>query len=178
MKKLLSNIDLGIALFIHKNLSGAKLNWVLSRINRGELLLFILVAFIYFHKNEDFGKLFILGYAALCGFLTDRLVLLVKKNILRERPLTKILGKIDSNPDMKHSFPSAHSANSMAVLLVLVYGFGLPAYLLWFSILAGTGRLLSLHHYFSDVAGGWLIGIGTAAASLAILSQATPLLSH
>ena len=78
---------------------------------------------------------------------------------------------MDSNPDMKHSFPSAHSANSMTALFLLVAGFQFPPAMLAFSFLAGIGRLLSLHHFFSDVMGGWLIGLMVGMLGLSLLNS-------
>ncbi|TGM19065.1 phosphatase PAP2 family protein, partial [Leptospira stimsonii] len=81
-----------------------------------------------------------------------------KKLIARKRPLITVAGKVDSNPDMKHSFPSAHAANSMTAVLILVFLFKFSPALILISFLAGFGRLLSLHHFVSDVIGGWIIG--------------------
>ena len=88
--------------------------------------------------------------------------------VSRPRPLETVMGKIDGNPDMKHSFPSAHSGNSMTVVSILIFGFGFPPVIFGFTLLAGIGRLISLHHYFSDIMAGWLIGllIGIAGIQL------------
>jgi membrane-associated phospholipid phosphatase len=84
--------------------------------------------------------------------------LFVKKSVSRGRPLVSVAGKTDSNPDMKHSFPSAHSANSMVVVIILVFAFKVNPLIFIFTILAGIGRLLSLHHFISDIIGGWIFG--------------------
>lgn len=108
-------------------------------------------------------------FTGVFAFITDRLVLLIKKIISRKRPLLSVSGKEDKNPDMKHSFPSAHAANSMVVVVILVLGFHLPGYFFLFPLFAGIGRLLSLHHYVSDVAGGWIIGGGIGILAFQII---------
>lgn len=103
---------------------------------------------------------------------------MLKKKISRQRPLITVIGKVDANPDMKHSFPSAHSANSMTVLSILVFGFTFPPFILLFSFMAGIGRLFSLHHFFSDVIGGWFIGMIIGLLGISLLNPLIPLFFH
>lgn len=100
----------------------------------------------------------VIPYTGIVAYANDRFVLFLKKLISRKRPLVTVAGKVDGNPDMKHSFPSAHASNSMTAALILVYLFGFPEWFLLASLMAGIGRLLSLHHFPSDVLGGWVIG--------------------
>ena len=169
MKKLILKTDFAVARFIHKNLNKPWINKTLSRINRGETLLVLFLLSLYFFSPAAVPLFFLILYVAVFSFITDRFVLFLKKKISRERPLTSVIGKVDSNPDMRHSFPSAHSANSMTLLFLLVFGFQFPAVFLVISFLAGIGRMLSLHHFLSDVIGGWVIGAVCGAAGVFIL---------
>ncbi len=90
---------------------------------------------------------------------------LLKALILRPRPnnFVTYLGKFDS------SFPSLHSlcAFNLAYLLTLF----LPSFaLIWFLIAAliGCARMYIQVHYFSDVLGGVIFGIGIAHLTLLI----------
>ncbi|PJZ71041.1 phosphatase PAP2 family protein [Leptospira perolatii] len=159
--EFLKELDYSIAFFIRKHINTPGLNRVLSRINRGEALLLIIVPFLIYgtiYKTLPHSWWITFFYTALVSYANDRFVLVLKKAISRKRPLLTVAGKIDENPDMKHSFPSAHAANSMTAVILLVFLFGFPPWFLVFTFLAGLGRLLSLHHFPSDVAGGWLIG--------------------
>jgi membrane-associated phospholipid phosphatase len=130
---------------------------VLGRWNRGEVFLVVLIPILYYSDGfTPFWWAF--AYLSLVAFFNDRLVLFVKKSVSRGRPLVSVAGKLDSNPDMKHSFPSAHSANSMVVVIILVFAFKVNPLIFIFTILAGIGRLLSLHHFISDIIGGWIFG--------------------
>lgn len=134
----------------------------LSKINRGEVLAAFLIPYIlvsFWGKVGFESPFYIILYISILSFFTDRSVLVLKKIVSRRRPLVQVMGKQDENPDMKHSFPSAHSANSMVVLFVLVFAYNCSPLLLLFSFLAGLGRLLSMHHFLSDVLGGWFVGI-------------------
>ncbi|MCE9501730.1 MAG: phosphatase PAP2 family protein [Leptospira sp.] len=154
---MVSRIDLYVAGFIQKRIQNEKLGWILSRVNRGEVFFLVLIPFIaHYSKLSEIP--FLILITGIFTFLNDRLVLFIKKAISRKRPLISVMGKTDANPDMKHSFPSAHAANSMIVAVILVSGFGYPEVLFLFSFLAGIGRLLTLHHFVSDIIGGWILG--------------------
>jgi len=158
LKKFVTRIDLIVAAFIQNRIRSEKLGWILSRVNRGEVFFLILIPFIALYSPGD-QIVYVLLNTSLFTLLNDRFVLLVKKSISRKRPLLSVIGKEDANPDMKHSFPSAHAANSMIVGMILVFGYGYPEILFLFSFLAGIGRLLTLHHFVSDIIGGWILGI-------------------
>ncbi len=157
----LSRADYATANFIREKIHNPTLNRVLSRINRGEMTLLIIIPYlIYAETNHSlpYPWWIVIPYAGLVAYTNDRFVLFLKKRISRKRPLITVVGKVDSNPDMKHSFPSAHASNSMTAALILVYLFGFPQWFLAISLMAGIGRLISLHHFPSDVIGGWVIG--------------------
>lgn len=148
---------MNLSIWIRENLPTVWIRKILGRINRGEVFFLILLPFMWFKEEfTPFG--WALLYTAMVAYANDRLVLVVKKTISRGRPLISVAGKVDSNPDMKYSFPSAHSANSMVVVLILVFAFSFSPWVLLFTVFSGVGRLLSLHHYLSDVIGGWVVG--------------------
>jgi membrane-associated phospholipid phosphatase len=151
------NIDHKLSVWIKNHLPTETLRRVLGRWNRGEVFFIILIPILYY--SEGFAPFWwAFAYLSLVAFLNDRLVLFVKKLVSRGRPLVSVAGKTDSNPDMKHSFPSAHSANSMVVVIILVFAFKVNPMIFIFTVLAGVGRLLSLHHFISDIIGGWIFG--------------------
>jgi undecaprenyl-diphosphatase len=81
----------------------------------------------------------------------------------RERPFIKhkhtIQGAIPHEANA--SFPSNHSMNSMAASLMLLSRrnlWGIP-FLFW-SLVLGASRIICGLHYFTDVLGGFVIGMG------------------
>lgn len=157
MIQWIHSVDSFLANSIQKKVSNPTLTRVLGKTNRGEILLLLTIP-ILLVSDLSHPWYVALIYASAFAYLNDRSVLWLKKKFLRKRPLITVSGKVDSNPDMKHSFPSAHSSNSMTVAMILVFGFGVSPYYFVFSILSGIGRLFSLHHYLSDVVGGWIVG--------------------
>lgn len=87
------------------------------------------------------------------GFNENILKVLIKRN----RPSYSYIK--DS-----HSFPSSHAFSTLLLSLILIYltpgiGFlGIILHLL-FPIFVGLSRVFTGAHYFSDVVGGWLLGI-------------------
>ena len=156
MLKTVASLDLAVAGFIMRNIKNPLLDRIMSRINRGESLFLILLVYIGWNPPPDWGWMTL--HVGVIAFVTDRLILFIKKTAARKRPLVTVVGKTDQNPDMKHSFPSAHAANSMVVVLLLVLVYQFPPVFLVFSIFAGIGRLLTLHHFVSDILGGWALG--------------------
>ena len=162
----MSNIDTEISLWIRETFPTEKIRKHLSRWNRGEVFFILILPVLWF--SEGFRPFFLaLLYVAIIAFINDRFVLFVKKLVSRKRPLLSVAGKVDSNPDMKHSFPSAHSANSLTVVMILVFAFGVHPWIFVFTVISGIGRLLSLHHFLSDVLGGWIVGL--ISGSLGVL---------
>jgi membrane-associated phospholipid phosphatase len=148
--------DILIAKYIHVKIKNPKLDFLLSKVNRGEVFI-IITLIILSYSNIDAILLSIL-YISILAFINDRIVLIIKKRISRKRPSLKILGKENNHPDLNHSFPSAHAANSMIAVILLVFNFNISPFFLLISVFAGVGRMLSLHHFLSDVIGGWIIG--------------------
>ncbi|EMY77326.1 PAP2 family protein [Leptospira weilii serovar Ranarum str. ICFT] len=158
MIEIVDQIDFSFSNWIRAKLHNPRLSHILSKINRGEVFLIILLPFLYFKNDLPIVWYWVLLFTGSVTYANDRFVLFLKKLIARKRPLVTVAGKVDSNPDMKHSFPSAHAANSMTAVLILVLLFKFSPALILISFLAGVGRLLSLHHFVSDVIGGWMIG--------------------
>lgn len=150
--------DILIAEYIHVKIKNPSLDFLLSRVNRGEIFIVITLIFLY---NSNVGEfLHPILYISILAFINDRIVLIIKKRISRKRPSLKILGKENNHPDLNHSFPSAHAANSMIAMILLVFIFKISPFFLLISLFAGVGRMLTLHHFLSDVIGGWIIGFG------------------
>lgn len=150
-------LDQKLSIWIQKNIQNPKLSWFLSRINRGEVFGIILIPLMIL--SDKYSPAYIsIPFVLFFTYCTDRIVLGLKKYFARKRPLISVMGKVDSNPDMKHSFPSAHSANSIVVATMVVFIFSETPYFFLFSLFAGIGRLVTLHHFLSDILGGWLIG--------------------
>ncbi|MCX7999042.1 MAG: phosphatase PAP2 family protein, partial [Leptospiraceae bacterium] len=123
----------------------------------GEVFAVILLGFSFL--DQVVYPVIGLLYTGMVAYLNDRLILMVKKRVSRRRPSLRLLDKPNNHPDLNHSFPSAHAANSMLVATILCNEFGYSFVLYFFSLFAGIGRLLTLHHFLSDILGGWLIGI-------------------
>lgn len=167
MIQKLEKIDLILAEFILSRIKNKTLDWILARINRGETLLVILVCSFYFYQEANYYYLFL--NVGIVTYMTDRFVLFMKKTTSRKRPLIRVMNNLDKNPDMKHSFPSAHAANSMVSIFILVTVYHYSPLYFAFSLFAGIGRLITLHHFLSDIIGGWFIGLTIGLLNLGIL---------
>lgn len=167
MKDRLVKIDLAISEFIHDRIKNKTLDRILSRVNRGETLLVILMISFFFYSENN--HLLVFFHVGIVSYLTDRLVLFLKKTISRRRPLIRVMNNQDKNPDMKHSFPSAHAANSMVSIFMLVTAYHYSPFFFAFSLFAGVGRLITLHHFLSDILGGWFIGLLVGLINLGIM---------
>jgi membrane-associated phospholipid phosphatase len=164
--ELLKKIDTEIALFIYRNIKNPKLDHFLSKINRGEVLFIIALGSLIVTKPNDWYKALL--FISLICFLNDRFVLLIKKYISRKRPSLKLLGNSSMHQDLNHSFPSAHAANSMAAVIMICEIFGQSNFFYLATILAGLSRLITLHHFLSDVIGGWIIGLVSGVLGILI----------
>lgn len=167
MRSFVEAIDIQIAEWIHSRFQKESFRSFLSRINRGEVFAFLVIPAIFL---SGLGNPWLaLVFTGALAFWNDRLILYIKQKVSRKRPSLKVLGKPNNHPDLNHSFPSAHAANSMVVATILCLEFGMTPVLFLLSFLAGIGRLLSLHHFLSDVLGGWTIGFGMGVLGIVIL---------
>jgi len=108
-----------------------------------------------------------IGWLVLCipVVLTQGLTLGLQFVIRRPRPPIAT-AKIDMWV-RTYSFPSAHSAGSMAfalmfssvLILQVEYGVLLSVFLLVFALLIGTSRIMVGVHYLGDVLAGFIFGI-------------------
>ncbi len=118
---------------------------------------------------KNMSAYWFVGLAILAG-----VVLVMKFFIKRPRPEGE-WGKIYRITD-PHSFPSGHAARAMAIAVIATQ-FGSPCVILalfiW-ALLVGISRVALQLHYLSDVLVGWLIGIASGYAAIALY----PLLSE
>jgi undecaprenyl-diphosphatase len=96
---------------------------------------------------------------------------IVKQNACRVRPFVKFPSIINLvTPPDEFSFPSGHTA--AAFVTATVVGWAVPllvAPLFLLAALIGTSRVYLGVHYPSDVIAGMVLGVGSAAAGLAIV---------
>ncbi|MCB1141252.1 MAG: phosphatase PAP2 family protein [Leptospiraceae bacterium] len=164
MKRSFEKIDILIAENINKSFKNPILDKILSKTNKGETFILVLIFYLLIFPVES--PFLVITFTSTIAFFNDRFVLILKKFISRRRPSLKVLGKENNHPDLNHSFPSAHAANSMVTAVILYFSFGFPEYFFIFSLYAGLGRLLTLHHFLSDVIGGWMIGFFIGGAGV------------
>ena len=123
----------------------------------------------------DIGSL--IGWLVLCSpvALTQALTIGLQRIIRRPRPPITT-AKIDMWV-RTYSFPSAHSAGSMAFAVMFSsalfsstsYGIFLTICLLLFAILIGTSRIMVGVHYLGDVLAGFLFGILVTGILISVL---------
>ena len=116
------------------------------------------------------------GWLTLCIPIALTQMLTLGLQFLVQRPRPSIAtAKIDMWI-RTYSFPSAHSAGSMALALMFstvllqipLYGVALSVVLLLFAICIGTSRIMVGVHYLGDVLAGFLFGILVAGVFLSV----------
>lgn len=167
MKTFLENLDIQVSKWVLKNFQSSPFRKITVLLNRGEVFAVILLGFSFL--DQVVYPVIGLLYTGIVAYLNDRLILLIKKKVSRRRPSLRLLDKPNNHPDLNHSFPSAHAANSMLVATILCNEFGFHFLLYFLSFLAGIGRLLTLHHFLSDILGGWIIGLIMGGIGLWVL---------
>ncbi len=126
-------------------------------------LLLIATGAVMLWRRRMRAELVLLAGSAASILLTA----LLKGQFGRVRP--QIVPWLDLPTDA--SFPSGHSSNTMAILLLfaLLSGGGWRTWLAaGVAVLVGLTRIVLGVHWPSDVLGGWLIGTGVALLALAV----------
>lgn len=161
--------DSAILLWIQDSVRNGFLTPVMNAIthlgDKGILWIAITLALLAFRKTRRIG-VFCAASMAI-GLLVTNLV--IKNWVARVRPYELIEGLeclVGKQKDF--SFPSGHTTNSLACAVVLYKltpkKYGVPALVM--AILIALSRLYVGVHYPTDVLGGAVIGIGSAALSL------------
>jgi undecaprenyl-diphosphatase len=123
----------------------------------GLILLFIL-------GSSEWKIRAVILFASILALAT--VVMALKFSIRRRRPEGE-WGQIYRKTD-PHSFPSGHAARGI-LIGVIAFGLG-PAWFGWLLIiwgpLVGLARVATGLHYLSDIAAGWVLGIGLGILAL------------
>jgi undecaprenyl-diphosphatase len=137
------------------------------------LLFFVVLGCDYLFLKKKYYE----AFSLVTSFgLSSLIVLLTKYLVARERP---DLGLITLNTS---SFPSGHSALSAAVLLVIFFIVmsdrdfrGIRRWAGWviftLAIAIPVSRVYLNVHYFTDVLGGFLLGLGCASVAFSAFSS-------
>lgn len=134
----------------------------------GMPVLAVLVIAVLSRISRSWRPLILIGVAAL-GSLA---MTIVGKNVIgRSRPdLADAVPPYESSP----SFPSGHTLNSTAIVAVIAYlccleidallgRLAVIAACSLFVVLMGLSRVFLGHHWFTDVAAAWALGLAWAA---------------
>ena len=171
MIKMITYIDLKILNIIQNNLRCRFLDRVLPKIsmlgNFGTVWIMSAVLFMLGNKYELTGKR-IIYTLALSAVLCN---MILKHLFPRPRPfLADKSKKLLVKPPNDFSFPSGHTASSVASVIILwntSHLFGIPAAILGFLIL--FSRMYLFLHYPSDILGGIALGIAVSYFILRVI---------
>ena|SRR3989344_3572755 len=116
------------------------------------IFLGILISLVPVLKKEKRLNLFLKLWA---GFISAGVISYILKVIIdRPRPLISLLEKSMS------SFPSGHATVIFTIFIILFYNLNKYKYLwLFLAVLTGFSRIYLGVHYFTDVIGGFIIGL-------------------
>lgn len=107
--------------------------------------------------------------ATLANGLSHLAVQVLKRTVVRPRPHLLGFDPLGHVPDA-FSFPSGHTAAVTAVVLTIALaGHGLGLVLLPLVAVVGASRVYLRVHYVTDVAAGFVLGLGGALAARALL---------
>lgn len=136
----------------------------------GDGYLYLLLALgLWWMGGADAMRL--LACMALALLLERPLYFIIKNACKRDRPPAALNIKSFIVPSDRFSFPSGHT--SAAFLMATLWGWHTPALLpvlLVWATLVGMARVILGVHFPTDTLIGALMGVGTALASLGVLS--------
>ena len=135
----------------------------------GDGYLYPLIAVLIYLLVPSAGREFILA-GAIAYTLETTLYKLLKNRIRRNRPCHAMSGVTNAVATMDtFSFPSGHTAAAFGMTTLFYYFFPLCAIaiLLW-ACMIGFFRVYLGVHYPTDILAGTLLGMGSAAAGIAL----------
>ena len=168
MSEFIYKLDFAILDFIRENLTSPVLDKIFAVItslgNGGILWIGLSAIFLCFKKTRRMGVS--MAISLLVSLFVTNLTL--KPLVNRARPYVRRPVTLSIDPPSSASFPSGHASGSFCAALALYREnkkAGIPAIIL--ATLIAYSRLYFYVHYFTDVLGGFLVGVlGTVAASL------------
>ena len=174
----LQNIDNNIVLYIneHNSIFLDNIMWIISsKLIWIPLYLFFLFLIYKNYKKDVFKILIIFGLTILLSDFTSSGI--IKKSVKRYRPShnKEISSKLNYHRNSDNSeyrggdygFVSSHSANSMAVAIILIFLFRKKNRYIWllliWAMIISYSRIYLGVHYLSDVLGGMFVGFCSAS---------------
>jgi undecaprenyl-diphosphatase len=143
------------------------------------MILIALAAGVWFYGRSGTSKAGVMVAAPAVGSLLSGTIKILYG---RARPAGAVLLNMQT-----YSFPSGHAATSAAVMVSLCYVLAREQMISWptaivigggVPLIVGLTRLYLNVHWFTDVIGGWTVGLFVAAISAALyerLRQSAPL---
>jgi undecaprenyl-diphosphatase len=133
------------------------------------MVLLAIAAGVWFYGRTGRRKAGVVVAAPAVGGLLSGIIKILYG---RARPAGAVLLNVQT-----YSFPSGHAATSAAVVVTLCYVFARERMISWpvaiviggaVPLVVGLSRLYLNVHWFTDVVGGWTVGLLVAAMSAAL----------
>jgi undecaprenyl-diphosphatase len=154
----------------HQNPVLYKIALVTTWIGSPEVMVLLAIAAgVWFYGRTGRRKAGVVVAAPAVGGLLSGIIKILYG---RARPVGAVLLNVQT-----YSFPSGHAATSAAVVVTLCYVFARERMISWpvaiviggsVPLVVGLSRLYLNVHWFTDVVGGWTVGLFVAAMSAAL----------